>query len=1254
MKKQILIIILLLLNSLIVFIPIDTVKGDPNPNGGNVVGDTVYWENSYANLSVYPHTSNNIIRQTQYANLTWKETDNSIDVAFRFDEALSYGRIWILVDESWNQVTMDHTTYNSKHYYYYAGFNVVKDTTYRFKWEYDVIANTSGKWDLFAKLNQHTVQQALDNNWYVALDPWWDATWNYYKKITIESDYIDADLTNFPVQVNSTDAVMINKCQANGEDIRFVSTDNTTEFYYEIEEWNSVGFTVWVNISEVVTSATDYSFLMYYGNGGVSDNQDSGNVWDNNYLGVYHLNESSGTTCYDSTANNNDGTYHGNLPTQIFGKAGYGQMFDGSDDNISLPSGCFISTVGTVSIWSKANVTGINYRFYTQAGNKDPNATYDQFFLSYWDSAGYNNGAIQWSLAHGLASDTSWNCTAVSMATNDIDYFSRGVTKSDNTATLGEDVYRYIYIGENNDGNYDMYGTLDEARVSNIKRNSSWLDASFNSTNMTTGFMTWDVEQYRIWKNSNPINSNTNPANEGRATNLTPTLSITITDLDMGNQSVNTTWTSNSSGSWISFATNSSATNTTFYQTFTNGTTYGTTYWWNISTNDGNDGWDNDTYSFTINNPPVFTNVIPVNLSDSDVGVDLSITITDPDGDTFNWTIGTYPDIGDSSGNDETDGVKTCSITPSHNTNYTWYVNCTDSYDWINTSYNFTAMIQYVAVPTNGTVVYYTDINYLNISWDNNSGSSETYRTDNYVVVQRNDTYATSATQSGNWVRQNITRSWFNISWVETGSTYYSIFGYNNSAYMYSYNNATPEGLDIPWGALVINCYDEETNVSLWFDVFISNQDGSSTYESLNNTNPHFLDISQLPVGDDIKIVVSAASNYSEKSDISYWGVDENYTITYIVLSQTADSKSTTNVTCINESNDHHSYPPFTLDGDLVTILPDNADDFTKVFVNYTHKEYSSRLYYQDIEVSSFSILNTYLPPTENKQLYLLEVIDESDSTVQDAHIEVKRSVNGTYVIVSRLLTDANGQADINLISDRDYIFIISKDGYVTENASWTPGTSIFTHTFKITWEMIPSEPDTFGDIINLYGTLYENNTIRVIYYDLDVATLNTHFTVYEDYDGVLTYMGEYNGTTGNDITFWINVSNATRLHIVVLFMNHSTLREVVNYRIFVYPVHVDRVGGTWLEDLIASVVGEWAYGYVITLLWVFPCIILIAGMGAIGQPGIGGIAAGLYSFWLTWNITLPEEARILTFASIAIVVGFITVVLVKGKKVIH
>ena len=540
------------------------------------------------------------------------------------------------------------------------------------------------------------------------------------------------------------------------------------------------------------------------------------------------------------------------------------------------------------------------------------------------------------------------------------------------------------------------------------------------------------------------------------------------------------------------------------------------------------------------------------------------------------------------------------------------------------------------ASPTNaqGVLTSYD----INITWVNGTGANAT------LLRRKTGSYpssVTDGTQLYNGTGTYYVDTDININY------YYTLWSYNDSVNLYSDAN------DVEFGGIIINCYDEDTNDSLWFDVSIFNQDGSQAYESNNNTNPLNLNVSQLPIGTDIKIVVRAASNYSSKSESSSWGIDENETITYIVLSQIPDSKSSTNVTCINTNDDNHSYPPFTLDGDIVTILPNDADNFTKIFVNYTHEEYSSRLYYRDIDLFNFFILNTYLPPTQNKELYLLEVVDESSNTVPDAHIDVKRKIDGVFVVISRLLTDANGQVDINLISDSDYIFVISKTGYVTENASWTPGTSIFTHTFKIIWEIVPFEPDTFGDIIDFYGTLYVNNTLKITFYDLNDEMINSHFIIYEDYNDTLTYVGEYNGTTSNDIVFWINVTNATRLHTVVLYMNHSTLGAVINHRIFVYPVHIDRDDGNWLENLIRSVVGDFDYGYVITFIWVFPCVVLIAGMSAISHPGTGIIASGLYSIWITWYLYIPEEAKILTFASIMIMTGLITIILVKGKKVI-
>jgi hypothetical protein len=64
-----------------------------------------------------------------------------------------------------------------------------------------------------------------------------------------------------------------------------------------------------------------------------SDGEDAANVWDEKYLGVWHLSEASwnGTSgeVKDSTSNANDGTTAGDTNTVAGGKIGRAGSFEG-------------------------------------------------------------------------------------------------------------------------------------------------------------------------------------------------------------------------------------------------------------------------------------------------------------------------------------------------------------------------------------------------------------------------------------------------------------------------------------------------------------------------------------------------------------------------------------------------------------------------------------------------------------------------------------------------------------------------------------------------------------------------------------------------------------------------------------------------------------------------------------------------------------------------------------------------------------
>ncbi|GAH26346.1 unnamed protein product, partial [marine sediment metagenome] len=218
-------------------------------------------------------------------------------------------------------------------------------TTYT--WYVNVTDNGGGGW------NNETYHFTTE---FAPID-WWDTDYKNYRRITIESEYIDSDLTNFPVLVvldNSTGDFTFHNA---GADIEFVSLNSITQFNHEIESFDNAGDTFcWVNISETLTSGSDYSFLVYYDNSADSTvNHNPTGVWDNDFLAVYHMNEVSGNLV-DSTANGNTGTAVGAASYSQTGKIGDCIVFDGNDYFTGvLPQADVSLTDGMFEFWEKTS-----------------------------------------------------------------------------------------------------------------------------------------------------------------------------------------------------------------------------------------------------------------------------------------------------------------------------------------------------------------------------------------------------------------------------------------------------------------------------------------------------------------------------------------------------------------------------------------------------------------------------------------------------------------------------------------------------------------------------------------------------------------------------------------------------------------------------------------------------------------------------------------------------------------------------------
>ena len=172
------------------------------------------------------------------------------------------------------------------------------------------------------------------------------------------------------------------------------------------------------------------------------------------------------------------------------------------------------------------------------------------------------------------------------------------------------------------------------------------------------------------------------------------------------------------------------------------------------------------------NHAVVFSNEYP---SNETVNVSIStaiwcVTINDPDGDTFNFSITTSPDVGTNSSNGKSNGTKNVTLTGlSYNTLYTVYVDAIDlgSGNWTNESFIFTTEESGVFVLLNtvsfgGKADVQTDY----------PGLSNEYPTNNSVSSQLQPYLSIDVVDyQGN----------FNVTWLHNKSSVWTVFAVNIS-----------------------------------------------------------------------------------------------------------------------------------------------------------------------------------------------------------------------------------------------------------------------------------------------------------------------------------------------------------------------------------------------------------------------------------------------------------------------------------------
>jgi len=303
----------------------------------------------------------------------------------------------------------------------------------------------------------------------------------YRKKITIDHTKVDSNLIDFPMLISITDENLATYAQNDGSDIYFTTNDGETRLKREIEDYNFTTGTLiaWVKIP-AISSITDTNIYIHFGDEDENNTNDP-NVWDSNYVGVWHSQDYNSSTILDSTSNNNTGTkVSENNPIETSGKIGNTQNYTG-DDHIAISS----TKIETASFWTNLNsVTNVQYILGGSTHGIRYNGTN---FLVYNGSTGYV--ALNWTKVD------AWKyITVARINANDYNFYIDGNLLGIATAgTNGSDI-SITLIGKRTDG-YFYNGPIDEIRISNIARSPSWIKTEYNNqSSPETFYSIGDIE----------------------------------------------------------------------------------------------------------------------------------------------------------------------------------------------------------------------------------------------------------------------------------------------------------------------------------------------------------------------------------------------------------------------------------------------------------------------------------------------------------------------------------------------------------------------------------------------------------------------------------------------------------------------------------------------------------------------------------------------------------------------------------------
>lgn len=311
---------------------------------------------------------------------------------------------------------------------------------------------------------------------------WHENRCAYREKFTLDASGLGA-LSNFPARITSTRISVAARAS-----VRVYHSDGTL-LKHEVESQIVSGGTtttvLWVKVPTVVAGDATQHVFVYWGTASLENAEDAANVWDDSFVGVWHLAEQ--TDAYLDSKNSYDLSVTGG--SRAGSGVGYCFIGDGEDyAQVADAAPLRIANDGTIEAYVKLSalaVNPINITVFSKWATNGQNG-----YVAYFDNT--QSSKLRFRVVEGLQYEDAyanaapevgvWYHVAGRIVSRAGALFVDGVKQTDTWSSRGAgiDAGTPFMVGRalSNSTVSCILGSIDEVRVSSVGRSDDWLKAT--------------------------------------------------------------------------------------------------------------------------------------------------------------------------------------------------------------------------------------------------------------------------------------------------------------------------------------------------------------------------------------------------------------------------------------------------------------------------------------------------------------------------------------------------------------------------------------------------------------------------------------------------------------------------------------------------------------------------------------------------------------------------------------------------------